>query len=153
MTIGRATIHDVAELVRVINAAYELEKFFVAGDRTNAETVTKMLGTGAFLIARTTNTMDGCVYLELRGTRAYFGMLAVDPAAQGRGLGRFLVHAAESEARSAGCTAMDIRIVNLRTELPPFYQRLGYAETGVTEAADEPRALRSFHFVNMSKPL
>ena len=161
--IVRATIQDVPELVRVINAAYDIEKFFVAGDRTDAETVTSMLATGAFLIVRATSgdvrdagrvtRMDGCVYLELRSPRAYFGMLAVDPQAQGRGLGRFLVHAAEAEARSAGCTAMDIRIVNLRTELPPFYRRLGYADTGVTEAADEPRALRPFHFVNMSKPL
>ena len=57
--------------------------------------------------------------------RAYFGMLAVAPAAQGRGLGRALIEAAEAHARREGAGAMDIRVVSLRTELFPFYRRFG----------------------------
>ena len=53
---------------------------------------------------------------------------------------------------AGGCGAMDIRVVNLRTELPPFYRRLGYAEAG-TEPVEEPRALQPFHFIVMSKVL
>jgi ribosomal protein S18 acetylase RimI-like enzyme len=79
-------------------------------------------------------------------------MLSVNPALQGRGLGRRLVDAAENYARVHGCSAMDIRVVNLRTELPAFYRKLGYAETGEVEP-DDPRALQPFHFVTMSKPL
>jgi hypothetical protein len=48
---------------------------------------------------------------------------------------------------------MDIRVVNLRTELPPFYRKLGYVETGEVELANEPSALQPFYFVTMSKPL
>ena len=91
--------------------------------------------------------------MELRSERGYFGMLSVNPALQGRGLGRRLVDAAENYARAQGCTAMDIRVVNLRTELLPFYRKLGYAETGEVEPVDDPRALQPFHFVTMSKPL
>jgi hypothetical protein len=47
---------------------------------------------------------------------------------------------------------MDIRVVNLRTELPPFYTKLGYASSG-TEAAEDPRATQPFYFIRMSKPL
>jgi GNAT superfamily N-acetyltransferase len=92
------------------------------------------------------------VYVERRGGRGYFGMLAVDPARQSTGLGRKLIDAAEQYVRDGGATAMDIRVVNLRTELPRFYRRLGYVETG-TEPVSDPRALQPFHFIVMSKPL
>ena len=68
-------------------------------------------------------------------------------------MGRRLIEAAEDYARASGCTAMDIRVVNLRTELPPFYKKLGYTETGDVEPASDPRALQPFCFVRMSKPL
>jgi GNAT superfamily N-acetyltransferase len=154
--IDRASADDVSELVRVINTAYEVEKFFVAGERTDEDSVRRMLTKGAFLTARDdsdTRRLIGCVYVELRGERGYFGLLAVDPAAQGRGLGRALVEAAEEHARKAGCSHMDIRTVDLRIELPPFYRHLGYVETGQIEPVDDPRALRPFNFVMMSKSI
>ena len=150
----KASSEDIPDLVRTINAAYEVEKFFVDGDRTDEDTIRRMMASGVFLIAREeSGQLTGCVYVELRSERGYFGMLSVNPALQGRGLGRRLVDAAENYARAQGCTAMDIRVVNLRTELLPFYRKLGYAETGEVEPVDDPRALQPFHFVTMSKPL
>ena len=143
---------DVPDLVRLINAAYEVERFFVTGDRTDAETVQRMMATGSFVVTRDEDGISGCVYVELRGLRGYFGMLSVHPSRQGSGLGRRLVELAEQLVRDCGGAAMDIRVVNLRTELPPFYRKLGYAETGI-EPATEPRALQPFHFIVMSKPL
>ena len=144
---------DVPDLVRVINATYEVEKFFVSGDRTNAEVIRHLMTKGVFLVERDpAGAIAGCVYVERRGDRGYFGMLAVDPARQGGGVGRRLIASAEQYVRDGGGTAMDIRVVNLRTELPPFYRRLGYVETG-TEAASDPRELQPFHFIRMSKPL
>ena len=144
---------DVPDIVRIINAAYLVEQFFVAGDRTDVATVERLMQKGVFLVERDdAGAMSGCVYVERRGVRGYFGMLAVDPVRQGTGLGRRLVEAAEQYVRDGGARAMDIRVVNLRTELPPFYERLGYVVSG-TEAVDEPLALRPFHFVVMSKEL
>ena len=147
-----ADADDIPGLVRVINAAYEVEKFFVAGDRTDADTVRRLMTRGAFLVTRGDGGLTGCVYVELRHPRAYFGMLSVEPSRQGTGEGRRLVDEAEQYARDNGCEVMDIRVVNLRTELQPFYRRLGYAERG-TEPVDDPRALRPFHFILMSKAL
>ena len=149
-----ASPEDVGDLLPVINTAYEVEKFFVEGDRTNEATIRRMMSAGVFLTARDeSGRLEGCVYVELRGDRGYFGMLSVDPSRQGRGVGRRLIDAAEDYARANGCTAMDIRVVNLRTELPPFYRKLGYVETGDVEPASDPRALQPFYFVRMSKSL
>ena len=151
--ISLASGDDVAALTRLINAAYEVEKFFVSGDRTSADDVRQMMQLGEFLAATDeTGAIVGCVYVKVTDGRGYFGLLSVDPARQRGGLGSRLVSAAESHARAAGCTAMDLRVVNLRQELPPFYRRLGYVETGV-EQANEPRALQPFHFLRMSKAL
>jgi len=45
-------------------------------------------------------------------------------------LDRRMVAAAEDYCRAADCRFMDLTIVNLRTELPAFYHRLGYTESG-----------------------
>ena len=80
---------------------------------------------------RDTAGLAGCVYVELRGERGYFGLLAVEPSRQRRGLGGRLAQEAEEYARAAGCLVMDIMTVNVRTELPPIYRKMGYVETGM----------------------
>ncbi len=60
---------------------------------------------------------------------------------------------AEDFGRRAGCKFADIRIVNVRTELPVIYRKLGYIESGVESAAVIKTAIMPVHFVTMSKPL
>jgi hypothetical protein len=48
---------------------------------------------------------------------------------------------------------MDLRIVNVRQELPAFYRRLGYQETGTASFPSEVRTKLPCHFINMSKAL
>src|SRR5262249_45903364 len=83
----------------------------------------------------------------------FMGMLSVLPERQGQGIGRTLVIAAEDHCRSRGCTWMEIEVVNLRTELPPFYRRLGYQEADERPFPDAARAMRPCHFVVMRKPI
>jgi hypothetical protein len=47
---------------------------------------------------------------------------------------------------------MDILIVNLREELPPFYRKRGYVENGTTPFPDVETKIPC-HFINMAKPL
>jgi GNAT superfamily N-acetyltransferase len=144
---------DAASVARLINAAFEVERFFVDGDRTSPGEVRALMDKGSFLLAEEGGALAGCIYLERRGDRGYFGLLAVDPGRHGKGLGRSLVAAAEEHFRKAGCDAIDIQVVDLRTELPPFYRRLGYTETGTAPFADDARAKRPCHFIRMSKTL
>ncbi|MGA7853616.1 MAG: GNAT family N-acetyltransferase, partial [Candidatus Acidiferrales bacterium] len=122
-------------------------------DRIDAQNLRKMMEKGKFLLAEDGCGLLGCVYLEFRGERAYFGLLAVDPARQRAGLGRRLIREVEDVARGAGCHTMDIQIVNLREELPPFYRGLGYVETGAAPFPAEVATKQECYFIIMSKPL
>jgi len=50
---------------------------------------------------------------------------------------------------------MDLTLVNLRTELHPFYGKLGYRIVGTETPRPElaSRANRPVHLIRMSKPL
>ena len=147
-----ATAVDVDAVTAVVNAAYRVERFFVDGDRTDADEVRSLLATGSFLVADE-GRIVGSVYVEIRGARGYFALLAVAPERKGSGLGRRLVAAAEDYCRAAGCTDVDIEIVNLRAELPRFYHSLGYAETGTAPFPEDTPTKQPCHFVTMSKRL
>jgi N-acetylglutamate synthase-like GNAT family acetyltransferase len=154
LQIRWAEPRDTAAIVRLINQAFRAaESFFVEGDRITPEISQLMLEKGNFLLAEDAAVLIGCVYVESHGERAYFGLLAVDRARQHRGLGRRLIAEAENHARAAGCRAMDLRIVSVREELPPFYRRLGYVETGTEPFPAEIKSKLRCHFVLMSKPL
>lgn len=151
----RAAVADVPEIVRVTNAAYRVEDFFIDGDRTAAAEVQAKLGsaTGGFVVIDAPGGgLAASVYVERRGTRTYFGMLSVDPAHQGTGLARRLIEAVEAHARAAGSVALDIDVVNLREELPAFYARLGFTPTGTAPFAN-PRATRPAHLITMTRPI
>jgi predicted N-acetyltransferase YhbS len=148
-----ATAADAPRIAALVNAAFAVERFFVEGDRTSAAEIASMMGRGSFLLAEDEDRLVGCVYVEPRGESAYLGLLSVDPARQAKGLGRWLVGAAEEHGRRAGARRMEMLIVNLRTELPPFYRRLGYAESGSAPFPDNGRATQPCHFIRMSKPL
>jgi GNAT superfamily N-acetyltransferase len=118
---------------RLINSAFAVEKF-IEGGRTNEAEILDRMQKGEFLLGcDETGELVASVYVELRGARGYFGMLAVDPQRQGNGLGRKMVEVAEEYCRGKGCTAMDLTVLSLRPELPPVYHKLGYVESGVEE--------------------
>jgi GNAT superfamily N-acetyltransferase len=151
MTVRRAAASDAPELTRIINAAFNpAEAFFVEGDRITQDQVRAFLEKGIFLI---TDDAGACVYIELRGERAYFGLLSVDPPSQGRGLAKQLISAAENLAIEQGCRFMDIRVVNLREELPPYYRKLGYGVTGTEPFTKGSPTKVPCHFICMAKRL
>ena len=122
---------DVDAVVRIVNAAFEVEAFFKRGARTDADDVLARMAKGEFLLVDGPDGVPAAtVYMSSDDDKGYLGMLAVDPGRQGRGLGRLLTDAVEARCRAAGCRLVEIHVVNLRQELPAFYERLGYVATG-----------------------
>jgi len=154
LRLHTASVDEAEAIAALINEAFRVEAFFIDGDRIQPAKVREMMARGAFLVAEDgAGPPVGCVYVEAKGESGYLGLLSVDPARQGGGLGRRLTAAAEDYCRAAGCTEIGIRVVNLRDVLPPFYRRLGYVEVGIEPfPADLPTKLPC-HFLRMAKPL
>jgi GNAT superfamily N-acetyltransferase len=154
VTIREMRAGETDAVARLINAAFLVERFFKRGDRTTPDAVRALTATGRFLVAETSGgELAGCVYAELRGASIYIGMLAIEPSRQGTGLGRALMTAAENHGLTHGCLTADITVVNLRTELPPFYRRLGYVETGTAPFDRGDEITQACCFIAMSKRL
>ena len=164
LKLRKATADDAARIAALINLAFSVERFFIDGERTSETEIRGMMrghasttsccahAGGAFLLLETGEGLAAVVYVELRGERGYFGMLSVDPAWQKMGVGRHLVDIAEQHCRKAGCRIMELQTVNLREELPPYYRKLGYVESGTKPFTSE-RLKRPCHFILMEKPL
>jgi ribosomal protein S18 acetylase RimI-like enzyme len=70
--------------------------------------------------------LDGTVMVGTDGHRAWMYYLAVDPAQQGRGLGRALVAAAEQWAKAQGAPKLMLMVRTSNTAVTAFYEALGY---------------------------
>jgi ribosomal protein S18 acetylase RimI-like enzyme len=125
-----AKADDRPQLIPLINSAFAVETFLEVA-RTDHERLAAMTETGEILLAEdVSGHLLGCLYTEIRGSRGYLGMLAVDPGHQRSGLGRQLLAEAEDRFRARGCDGIDITVLSLRPELPPIYRRFGFVETG-----------------------
>ncbi len=150
-----ATESDLPTLMALINRAFAVENFFKYSERLNPEQTRDYFESGHFLISEQNGQIAGCIFVEVKGERGYFGLLAVDPIRQKIGLGARLVSAAEEYARERGALHMDMTIVNLRAELPAYYEKLGYTVSGTEEIPPEmigPLKQRC-HFIRYTKPL
>ena len=96
----------------------------------------------------------GCVNVAQRSaTLAYLALLCIEPAKQGRHLGRTLLAGAERHARETlGCKTMEMTVIEQRTELIAYYERRGWEVTG--ERRDFPVRLDPpFHMTVLVKSL
>ena len=152
-TYRNADRSDAEALVPLINRAFEVEREFFTTKRIDLGETLEHCDKGTFLLAECDGRLAGCNYVELRGDSVYFGLLSVDPSFQGRGLGRVLVEQAEDFCRRAGCSRMQIRVLNHRTELPPFYEKLSYTQAKIEEVEQVPSARMPYHFILMEKVL
>ncbi len=152
--IRPASDEDVPALARLINAAFVVEQVVFDGNRVDDLGVRAYMSGGTFLVAEDSGGLAGCVYIETRSDRSYLGLLSVQPARQGAGLGRQLVAAGENLARESGSRVMDLRVISARGEkLLPFYQRLGYEFVRTEPFPANLAAKVRSHYILMSKPL
>lgn len=155
-TIRRAGPEDVERIVALVESAYRgpasregwtTEADWLDGVRTNAAEVDGIIAGPASLFLLVEDPAAGGVAgegaepvleasceLERRDDGiAYFGMFAVRPVRQGRGIGKLLLAEAERyAAREWGAGVMEMTVINVRGELIEWYARRGYAPTGET---------------------
>lgn len=148
MHIRVATEADLPALHSVIERAYRgdsaragwtFESDLLEGDRTDLDELGAILRNPSdrLLVALSEDGAPiGCVQITGKGEGlAYLGLLCIDPALQAGGLGRMMIAAAESLARDVfGARAMEMTVIDQRSELIAYYERRGYVLTGEKRA-------------------
>ena len=137
MRVRPAEPPDVDAIVALVESAYRgdasragwtTEADLLDGQRTDADEVRDAL---PHLLV--TDDLTACCVLEPRGSSGYFGMFAVSPGLQGRGVGSRLLAAAEERARALGLKTVEMTVLSARSELIAYYERRGYRPTGETK--------------------
>jgi len=143
LTFAKAEPADAQSLVRLINSAYRgessrrgwtTEADLLDGRRTDAEDILNLIAAAdsLILLCRQGGELLGSVHLQYQDGQVQIGMLAVNPAQQGRGIGKRLLAAAESQARQSWMVErLLMAVIPCREELIAFYERRGYRRTGI----------------------
>ena len=145
MSISKATIQDIPQLVTLINSAYRgehskkgwtTEANLLDGVRTDPDSLEKMMAKENAVILKYSdeaNVVQGCVYLEERDRKMYLGMLTVSPLLQAKGIGKKLLVQAEKYAEDKKCSTVKMTVISVRDELIKWYEKYGYRKTGETK--------------------
>ena len=134
---------DGEKISALVNSAYRgessqkgwtTEAELLGGQRTDPEAIREIINleNNTILLCEHNGQLLGSVVLEAKeNQRCYFGMFAVDPNLQAKGIGKIFIHCAEKYAReNLRRAVMEMTVINHRTELIQWYQRRGYQLTG-----------------------
>lgn len=84
------------------------------------------------VLAERAGLLLACAHVAEEDGAGYFGMFSVRPDLQGGGVGKALLAEAERVAGEEWeLPAMRMTVIDIRDELIAFYERRGYARTGI----------------------
>ena len=143
MPILIAEEKDVTSLVALMDSAYRGENskqgwtseadLFIGNKRTDETTMADLIRRPGSIFLKYLNEegiLEGCVLLHKKDNRIYLGMFSVSPLAQGKGIGKKLLTAADDYAKAHNCTSIFMTVITVREELIAWYERNGYQKTG-----------------------
>lgn len=140
-TITKASVADAAALDQLVNSAYRgdssrqgwtTEADLLSGTRTDVTAIIQLIEQPDTMVLKyeEESALLGCVELRYENGKLYLGMLSVKPNLQGKGIGKQLLKAAETEAAKLKCTSLFMTVISVRKELIDWYVRHGYKATG-----------------------
>lgn len=143
MPILIAEEKDVISLVALMDSAYRGENsrqgwtseadLFIGNKRTDEATVSSLIkkpGAVFLKFLDDEGSLKGCVFLQKKEDRLYLGMFSISPSAQGKGIGRKLLTAADDYAKEQNCSSIFMTVITVREKLIAWYERNGYQKTG-----------------------
>jgi ribosomal protein S18 acetylase RimI-like enzyme len=137
-----ATTADAPALAALVNSAYRgdssragwtTEADLLGGQRIDVASLTRAIARpgSVILMHMQDHAPVACVHVERTGDDCYVGMLTVRSTAQGAGLGRRLLEAAERWAiEQWSSRSVHMTVIQQRRELIAWYVRHGYTLTG-----------------------
>jgi len=143
LTFRTATADDVPALIELVTSAYRgdasragwtTEADILDGQRVDAEGILADIARprSVILLAEQAGRLLACCHIAEEDGHGYFGMFAVSPTAQGGGVGKQVMRQAERHVAAQWRLAtMQMTVIDCRDELIAFYERRGYARTGI----------------------
>lgn len=143
ITFRIATPDDIPALIALVTSAYRgdasrvgwtTEADLLDGQRVDADGILADLQRprSVILLAERDAALLACCHVADEDGHGYFGMFAVSPSAQGSGVGKQVMQQAEQLVREQWqLPSMRMTVIDCRDELIAFYQRRGYARTGI----------------------
>ena len=140
-----ATAADIPALVALVTSAYRgdasragwtTEADILDGQRIDPEVLAADIARdrSVVLLAERDGLLLACAHVAEEDGAGYFGMFAVRPDLQGGGVGKAMITEAERIAgQDWGLPVMRMTVIDIRESLIAFYERRGYARTGVTK--------------------
>jgi ribosomal protein S18 acetylase RimI-like enzyme len=145
--IRRASAGDAAAAAEITSAAYGVYVGRIGREPAPmGADVDALIAAGEVWVAAGPDRVVGVLVVRPQGMALLLESVAVDPAHQGRGIGRSLIDHAERVARDAGLGAVELYTNARMTENLRLYRSLGY------ELVDRRRE-DGFDRVFFSKPL
>lgn len=111
--------------------------------RLTPQSVQAHAESGTLLLAYRAADLVGCLFLHRKNDALYIGKLAVSPTLQRAGIGRKLLEAARSEARSRGIGTLELETRIELTENQAAFARMGFIKTAENshEGFDRPTSI------------
>ena len=134
---------DIPPLVALVTSAYRgdvsrqgwtTEADLLDGQRIDPDVLARDIGRARsrILVAERGGEMLACAHVAEEDGTGYFGMFSVRPDLQGGGVGKAMLGEAERIAREEWqLPTMRMTVIDIRDELIAFYERRGYARTGI----------------------
>ena len=147
ISLRPATEADVDRLTEIARAAYgHYTERMGAPPRPLVDDYAEVVRDFDVTVAARDGAVVGLLVLALTGEGLTIENVAVDPAAQGTGVGRILLERAEAESRRAGFDSIALYTHETMTENLDLYARIGYVEY-------DRRDVGAGSLVYMRKPL
>jgi ribosomal protein S18 acetylase RimI-like enzyme len=147
VTFRAAVTADIPAIVALVESAYRgdvskqgwtTEADFLEGQRTDPDSVADLINRShsRVLLAARGDELLCCCHIERLQQDGrnigYFGMFAVAPGQQGGGIGKQVLAEAERIALEEWqCSEMQMTVITIRDSLIAWYERRGYARSGV----------------------
>ncbi|RPI30059.1 MAG: N-acetyltransferase [Chloroflexota bacterium] len=142
-----ATAADASNVAALVSAAYEhyVERIGML-PRPVTDDYAEVIDHRQVTVAESQGTIVGVIVLDITDEGFLIDNVAIDPAYQGKGLGKALLEFAEDEARRAGFDSIYLYTHEMMTENQSLYSKIGYIE-------DDRRSQGDFSLVYMRKSL
>lgn len=143
LSFRRATHADIPALVALVTSAYRgdvsregwtTEADMLDGERIAPDVLARDIDRehSRIVVAERAGALLACAHVAEEEGAGYFGMFSVRPDLQGAGVGKAVLAEAERIAREEWqLPVMRMTVIDLRDELIAFYERRGYARTGI----------------------